>query len=188
MGLEHLLRQLSVKSGNWKKVSLSWTCVSVMGRLSCVFHAHNGSHVWEIVFRQHDCDTDVCALKLNQYTHTDTHILHLSPHEFVMCELSYCTPGKVNLHWPSQTCINKTACSSTHKAHCSQCVWANKWSVYETLSWGWGVFVIQMPSMGSIKLVLILQFVLMFHTHFFSDVNTGFLSWFQLEAILIVMS
>lgn len=27
IGVEHLLRQLSVKSGNWKKVSLSWMCV-----------------------------------------------------------------------------------------------------------------------------------------------------------------
>lgn len=109
MVVKSLLRQLSVKSANRKKVWLSWVrvcvCVSLWWAAWHVFHAHNGSHVWEIVFRQHGCDTDVCALKLNQYMHTDTRILLLSPHVFVMCELSYCTPGKVHLHRPSHTQI-----------------------------------------------------------------------------------
>lgn len=117
-------------------------CVCLWWAAWHVFHAHNGSHVWEIVLRQHGCDTDVCALKLNQYMHTDTHILLLSPHVFVMCELSYCTPGKVHLHRPSHTHTNKTACSSsTHKTQgyaqakpvISVCVWANEWSVMKHL-------------------------------------------------------
>lgn len=143
-GGEDFLCLLSVESGEkvWFEPDLC-VCVCVMGRLACVFQAHNGSHVREIVFRQHDCDTDACALKLNRYKHTQIYTFSSFHSKSLWCVIQATAHlGKFTfIDHHTRFHINKTVCSATHKtqgyaqAKPVNSVCAKKWSVYETFSW-----------------------------------------------------